>query len=219
VKNFTPRIGKVRFGDLYRTEPFSRRYGLDRGGAVDRVYIEQFLQENRTLVKGRVLEVANNNYTVRFGGANVTKSDILHVNENDTKATIIADLGKPLQIEENQFDCIILTQTLQFIYDYKKAVENCFRLLKPGGHLLMTVPGITPIGKDPFDWYWSFTSFSMKKVLCEQFANENVRIQTYGNVLAASAFLYGLGKNEIDEKELGKNDPSFQVIVAVSARK
>jgi SAM-dependent methyltransferase len=219
VKNFTPKIGKVRFGDLYRTDPFSRRYGLDRGGAVDRVYIEQFLQENRSLVKGRVLEVANNNYTVRFGGTNVTQSDILHVNENNTKATIIADLGKPLQIEENLFDCIILTQTLQFIYNYEKAVENCFRLLKPGGYLLLTVPGITPIGKDPFDWYWSFTSFSMKKILCGHFANEDVQIRTYGNVLSASAFLYGLGKNEIDEKELGVNDPSFQVIVAVSARK
>ena len=218
-ENFTPKAGTVRFGDLYRTAPLSRRYGLDRGGAVDRVYIEAFLHENRSLVKGRVLEVANNDYTIRFGGANVTQSDILHVNSNNPKATIIADLGKPLQIEENLFDCIILTQTLQFIYDCKKAIENCHRLLKPGGHLLLTVPGITPIGKDPFDWYWAFSSFSMKKMLGEHFASEHTRVQTYGNVLAASAFLYGLGKNEIKEKELKINDPSYQVIIAVSAKK
>lgn len=219
TESFTPKVGSVRFGDLYRTTPFSRRYGFDRGGAVDRVYIEEFLYENRSLIKGRVLEIANNNYTLRFGGANVTQSDILHVHSSDTKATIIADLGQPLQIGEDLFDCIILTQTLQFIYDYKKAIENCYRLLRPGGHLLLTVPGITPIGRDPFDWYWSFSSFSMKRILGEHFTSENIQVRTYGNVLAASAFLYGLGKKEIDEKELHVNDPSFQVIIAVSARK
>ena len=219
AKTFSPKVGAIRFGDLYRTKPFSTRYGIDRGGAVDRVYIEAFLSNNRAAVKGRVLEVANNDYTKKFGGSNVSKSDVLHVNENNPKATIIADLSHPLAIEENQFDCIILTQTLQFIYDYKKAIENCYRLLKPGGHLLLTVPGITPLGRDPFDWYWSFTTFSVQKIMEEQFSKGQIRVQTFGNVLAASAFLYGMGRGEIAEQELLVNDPSFQVIIAVSAQK
>ena len=218
-KTLSPKVGDIRFGDLYRTKPFSTRYGIDRGGAVDRVYIEAFLHENLALVKGRVLEVANNDYTKRFGGSNVTKSDVLHVKENHPNATIIADLSQPLTIEENQFDCIILTQTLQFIFDYSKAIENCYRLLKPGGHLLLTVPGITPLGRDPFDWYWSFTTYSVQRIMEEQFSKNQIRVQTFGNVLTASAFLYGMGKKEIGEIELKVNDPSFQVIIAVSAQK
>lgn len=219
VRTFSPKVGTIRFGDLYRTKPFSVRYGIDRGGAVDRVYIEAFLKENQSLVRGRVLEVANNDYTKKYGGVNVSKSDVLHVNEANPKATIIADLSKPLEIDENLFDCIILTQTLQFIYDYNKAIENCYRLLKPGGHLLLTVPGITPLGRDPFDWYWSFTSFSVQKILEGHFVKDQIRLQTFGNVLAASAFLYGMGRKEIREDDLKVNDSSYQVIVAVSAQK
>jgi SAM-dependent methyltransferase len=218
-KNFVPAVGKVQFGDLYSTKPINRNYGINRGGAVDRVYIEHFLAKNSRLIKGRTLEVAGNEYTIKYGGSNVTQSDILHVDEKNEKATIIADLGKPLNMEENVFDCIILTQTLQFIYDYRQVIENCFRLLKPSGHLLLTVPGITPIGKDPFNWYWSFTSFSMREISYEQFGSDNVQVETYGNVLSASAFLYGLGRGEISLKDLMIHDPSYQVIVAVVAKK
>lgn len=218
-KYFNPKVGAIWFGDLNRTTPFSRRYGIDRGGAVDRIYIENFLNENKALIKGRVLEVSNNEYTTRYGGSNVIQSDVLHVNDSNLKATIIADLSKPLDIEEELFDCIIFTQTLQFIFDFKKTIENLYRLLKPGGHLLLTVPGITPIGKDPFDWFWSFTTCSMQKIITEQFNAENMEIKSYGNVLVATAFLYGMGRNEIKEEDRIVNDPSYQVIITVFAKK
>jgi SAM-dependent methyltransferase len=218
-KKFTPKPGSVWLGDLHRTSPFSRRYGIDRGGAVDRIFIENFLNENKSYIKGRVLEVSNNEYTIRYGGSNVVKSDVLHVNDTNPKATIIADLSKPLDIEENLFDCIIFTQTLQFIFDFKKTIENLYRLLKPGGYLLLTVPGITPIGKDPFDWFWSFTTCSMQTIMSEQFNSNNIEIKSFGNVLVASAFLYGMGRNELKSKDLIINDPSYQVIITVSAKK
>lgn len=218
-QKFVPKAGHVDFGDLYRTTPLSKRFGKDRGGPIDRVYIEKFLQANRGLVKGRVLEVGNNHFTQTIGGAAVTRSDVLHIEENHPDATIIADLGKPIALDENLFDCIILTQTLQFIYDCPQAIANCYKILKPGGCLLLTVPGISYIGKDPWNWYWSFTSFSIGHMLADVFGKEGTTVETFGNVLTASAFLYGMGKAEIKEKDYEHRDPGYQVVVTAVARK
>lgn len=218
-QKFLPPVGSVDLGDLHRTAPLSKRFGYDRGGPVDRIYIEDFLKANGHRIKGRVLEVANNHYTKMFGGANITHSDVLHINENHPGATIVADLGSPMNVGENLFDCIILTQTLQFIYDYKQAMENCYKILKPGGCLLLTVPGISHIGKDPWNWYWSFTSFSVRRMLTECFSEEGTTVASFGNVLTAAAFLYGMGKTEIEQKDYEHNDPSYQVIVTAVASK
>ena len=103
------------------------------------------------------MEIADNIYTIKHGGNNVLHSDILHIHEGHPKATIIADLTDAPQIKDNTYDCIILTQTLQYIYEYKKAVETCYRILKPGGVLLVTVPGISQIEKGEWYKYWCFT--------------------------------------------------------------
>ena len=44
VRSYIPLPGKVGLGDLNRTSPLSKVFGYDRGGPVDRYYIENFLQ-------------------------------------------------------------------------------------------------------------------------------------------------------------------------------
>ena len=44
-------------------EPLSRRFGLDRGRPVDRVFIERWLEAHAADVRGRVLEVYEPTYT------------------------------------------------------------------------------------------------------------------------------------------------------------
>ena len=61
----------VRFGSLRKLSPVSRNFGFERGTPVDRYYIEAFLAQCSGDVRGRVLEVADNSYTVKFGGKNV----------------------------------------------------------------------------------------------------------------------------------------------------
>jgi len=220
-KNYTPPPGKVRAGDFLRKKPFSTKFGYDRGGPVDRYYIDQFLQKQRACIKGRALEIGDNDYTLQYGGSMVTKSDILHIDESNAAATFIGDLSTATHIPENSFDCIILTQTLHLIYKYADALENCRRILKPGGALLITVPGISHIAQDQWGeyWLWSFTKASMTRMLSEVFPAQNIAVNTHGNVYVASAFLYGMGLPEISKENMDYHDPHYQVIIAAKAIK
>src|SRR5688572_17693927 len=87
-----PSVGTVRFGDLRRLAPISRRFGYDRGKPIDRVYIEQFLALHAGDVRGRTLEIGDDAYTRRFGGDRVALHDVLHVAEGNPKATFVGDL-------------------------------------------------------------------------------------------------------------------------------
>jgi hypothetical protein len=59
----TPRVGGIDWGDFDRTQPINANWGYERGTPIDRYYIDQFLQEHASDIRGRVLEVANNEYT------------------------------------------------------------------------------------------------------------------------------------------------------------
>lgn len=213
--------GPVNFGELYRTTPLSTEFGYDRGGPVDRYYIENFLEQNRQFIKGRVLEIGDNDYTIRFGGSQVQQSDILHVDASNPQATYVGDLSNIPELPDNLFDCIVLTQTLHLIYNTHDALATCYRVLKKGGALLLTVPGISHIDQGEWKniWLWSFTESSVKKMLSEVFAAGNIRTTTHGNVLVATAFLYGMGLPEIGKKEMDETDPHYQVIITAVATK
>ena len=70
-RNDSPPVGRVKLADLRRTTPISRKFGFDRGLPIDRYYIERFLERHASDIHGRVLEIAFNMYTLRFGGERV----------------------------------------------------------------------------------------------------------------------------------------------------
>ena len=220
-QGYVPPVGKVAAGDFARSTPFSTKFGYDRGGPIDRYYIENFLRNEASSITGRVLEIGDNSYTLEFGGKNVAQSDILHVDVTNPNATFIGDLSEAPQVPDNTFDCLILTQTLHLIYDFKGALTTCYRILKPGGTLLLTAPGITPIDREEWEetWYWAFTDKALRRLMADTFPSSSIEVSSFGNVHVAAAFLYGMGLPEISPEVLDHHDPQFQVINAVKAVK
>jgi SAM-dependent methyltransferase len=217
-----PPVGGVRLGQLRRLAPVDRDWGSTRGTPIDRYYIETFLKSNEADIRGRVLEIGTDAYTRRFGGDRVDRADVLHVSERRPGVTIVGDLTKPGQVPEEAFDCILLTQTLQFVYDLRAALESSQRALRPGGVLLATVPGISQISRYDMDrWgdYWRFTTLSTEKLFGEVFPSEELAIRAHGNVLASVAFLHGLATEELEPAELDHEDPDYQLLITVRARK
>ena len=217
-----PRIGAVDFGDLRRLSPVCSDWGFNRGTPVDRHYIERFIAQHGGDVRGRVLEIGTNELTLRYGGARVDRSDVLHAADARPPITIIGDLVSGSGLPEGAFDCALVTQTLQFIYDNHAVIRTLQRILKPGGVALVTVPGITKISPEDMNrWgqYWSYTSRSARTLFEEAFTSEAVTIEAAGNVLAATAFLYGVAAEELSASELDYVDPQYEVLIGVRAQK
>jgi hypothetical protein len=216
------RPKSVRWGNLRRLTPVSRVFGLDRGQAIDRYYIERFLQKYNADIRGCVLEIGDSTYTRQFGRQQVTCSEVLHATSGNPTATVIGNLETAEGLPQEGFDCVILTQTLPFIYDTKAAVANIYAALRPGSVLLATLSGISQISRyDMERWgdYWRFTSLSARRLCEEVFPPANVTVEAHGNVLAAIAFLHGLASHELREQELDFRDPDYEVSITVRAVK
>lgn len=212
----------ILFEDQFRIEPISRTFGFDRGCPIDRYYINSFLKQNRNAITGSVLEIAESTYSKKFGH-DISSYEILHYDDSNRKATIIGDLTKPEALPEGKIDCFVCTQTLNFIYDVQKAIEGSYKVLKPGGVLLCTVSGISQISRyDMNRWgdYWRFTNLSIRKLMESVFGEEHVEVVTYGNVLAATAFLQGLAVDDLPNQSLlSKKDIDYQIIIGIKAVK
>lgn len=212
----------LRWGSLRKTTPVSAVFGFDRGQPIDRYYIEAFLQRYRSDIRGMVLEISDPEYTIKFGGENVTYSDVLHVAPGNPRATLVGNLETGQGLPGEVYDCLILTQTFQFIYNLRAAIGQCHASLKPYGILLATFPGISQISRYDMDrWgdYWRFTDASVRKLFGEVFGAENIAVDTYGNVLAACALLQGISASELTPGELDVCDPDYQVLITVRAQK
>jgi SAM-dependent methyltransferase len=214
------RLRHPSLDGLLGTKPVSDHWGWDRGKPVDRYYIEQFLAEHAADVCGRVLEVKDSDYSRAFGRG-VTRMDVLDLDATNPAATIIADLSIGDGIPADAFDCFVITQTLQFIYDVHGAIAQCHRLLAPGGVLLATVPVVSRIVHDDgLEWdYWRFTAASCHRLFGDVFGAQQVSVRTWGNVLAGVAFLRGTACQEIPRRKLDVNDPYFPILVTVRAVK
>ncbi len=212
-----------RWGNsLRRVHPLRRDFGWREGQPIDRYYTEeQFLAGYKNDICGRVLEIGDNRYTLKFGEKRVTDSDVLGF-PGSSGSTIQADLTKSDHIPSSLFDCVILTFTLQFIFDVRAALKTLERITKPNGVVLIVVPGISQLSRYDMDtWgeYWRFTSLSMRLLMEEVFRPEDVTVKSYGNVLAATASLHGVVATELRRDELDYWDRDYELVIGVRARK
>jgi SAM-dependent methyltransferase len=143
---------------------------------------------------------------------------VLNVFHGRPGTTIVADLADGSGIPSSAFDCVILTQTLQLLYDVRAAIATLRRILRPGGSLLLTVPGtISQIATDEWGetWYWGFTPLSLRRLLEEAFPASSIDLEVHGNVLASIGFLEGMAAEEFTQEELDHRDALYPLLIAV----
>ena len=84
--------------------------------------------------------------------------------------------------------------------------------------LLVTANGLSP---KELQWtdYWRLTDASMTRLLGERFGAENVTVEVFGNVLSATAYLYGAAAEELTARQLAHRDELYEVSVCGRAVK
>jgi SAM-dependent methyltransferase len=211
----------VRWGNLRRSAPVSRRYGFDRGTPIDRVYLDQFFRARAADIRGRVLEVDAPVFTERHADpAAVTAVDVVDVDGRNDRATILADLADPGALPTESFDCVVLPQTLQYVSDPSIAVANLWSALAPGGVLLLTVPAVAKIdhhARDVDAWRW--VPNGLRAQLVRGCPGGEIEVSAFGNALSGAAFLVGASAEDLGDHRVAEVDPEFPVLVAARVRK
>lgn len=212
-----PPVHRVDFGQLRQTIPLNETVQMNSSQTIDDYYIESFLSAYTSEIQGDVLEMGDNCYAKKYGAEKISQYDTLTVPNGDEDAV----LEQVADFPANGFDCIILPQALHLVYHAKSFLEAIYRLLKPGGVLLATLPGIGPLqSQDQANrQYWAFTTQVARRLFAEIFTPINVRAQAFGNVLAATALLQGVPVGALQPHELDHQDDQYQVLVAVRAVK
>jgi len=221
LRRFRRPRSRIDWGQFRTISPVSRQFGLDRGTPIDRFYINHFMESVSHNIQGKVLEVAEDRYAMRYGRG-VRRLDILHVDEHAPQATVCGDFRTGNGLEGLQFDCIIATQTLQFIDDPLAAVRTIHNVLSPGGCFIGSFTLISPISiydADRWGEFWRPTSLACRRLLESAFDAKGVHVVGFGNALAATAAIQGIAAEELERAELTHTDRQFEVVTAFIAIK
>jgi SAM-dependent methyltransferase len=213
IRDRVRALRRRHFLSLERTTPFSEEYGFDRGEPVDRIFVYDFLDRHRDDIHGSCIEVKDCRLVERFGGDRVASCEVLDIDPGNPNATIVGNLASPETLPADSFDCFVLTQTLQYVYDIERAVASAYDALARGGVLLITVPTVSKIDSEARDSdYWRLTPRGLREVAERSCPGAEIDVIGHGNVLAAAAFLYGLARHELDESRLRRTDPDFPLL-------
>lgn len=109
----------------------------------------------------------------------------LHKNEH---LDIVADLNEPLPLDSSNFDTVILSDVLEHIREPQQLMGEIFRVLKPGGKLIMNVPYFYWLHEEPYDYY-RYTKHALK-YLAEKAGMEVLEIESLGGLPEVFADLH-----------------------------
>jgi hypothetical protein len=128
-----------------------------------------------------------------------------------------AGLNIPRSLPAEVFDCVILTQVLQFLAP-EQALRNVWASIAPGGTLLITVPTLGRL--DPHlaaTDFWRWPPEGLAELLGR--VGMPARGTGYGNMLACVAAPWGLSVQDLRAEELDVNDPCFPLVTCAHADK
>jgi hypothetical protein len=200
---------------LNSNKPVSCVFGIDRGKPIDRYYIESFLKN-----EVKIIEKADD--IIEVGEINYSQTIFPNSNHHVLDYGMGMDLTRTESLKKDYYNVFVCTQVFNFIYDVKSAIEGSYYILKNNGTLLATVAGnISQVSRYDMDrWgdYWRFTFKSIDMLIREVFGDD-VKIVSYGNAMAATAFVQGLSVEDVDENLLDYSDPDYSIVLGIVAVK
>lgn len=95
-------------------------------------------------------------------GLDIEVSGHSHVNES---IDVYYD-GKTIPFDDGHFDNVFCSEVMEHVFNPDESLKEIYRVLKPGGKLLLTCPFVWPEHEIPFD-YARYSSFGIAHLLEE----------------------------------------------------
>ena len=130
--------------------------------SVEHESIRRALQESTSFVNGLVLDAGcgarpYEQIVVEAGGRYVGIDVEIRGNRG---ADVVAN-SLNLPFKDETFNTILSTQVIEHVRDPSRLMEEAARVLKRGGHLILTAPMMWPLHEEPYDFF-RFTRFGLE---------------------------------------------------------
>jgi SAM-dependent methyltransferase len=113
----------------------------------------------------------------------------------------IVGFAELLPLENSFADIVLSNQVLEHVLDPIKAVSEMYRVLKPNGLCIGSVPHISPVHLEPYD-FRRYTDLGLEKLLKEA-GFIDIKIEGNGGVYSAAALMIAMDWM-LTSKEEGK---------------
>ncbi len=178
------RQGAVR---IVRGVPYSDRrttLSLLPGAAVG-----SWLAGHVDVLTGRLLDAGCGNQPFREWYTPHV-DEVLCLDAAPLEGVDVVGFADALPFADETFDTLLVTEVLEHVGDAEVAVREIHRVLRPGGHALITVPYLYPTHEAPYD-FRRFTHFGLRALL-ERHGLEVVALDAKGGGLLLLAHLFVL---------------------------
>lgn len=117
------------------------------------------MDEAKDFIKGRTLDVGSGSferYPFRSRASEYIRMDVAPGVNVD-----IVGRAEAIPFPDESFDSVVSTQVFEHVENPEKAAQEVCRVLKMGGHLLITVPQWNELHEEPHD-YWRYTRYGLQ---------------------------------------------------------
>lgn len=112
----------------------------------------------------------------------------LDVVQNGAKSVDALALATHIPLAGACADVIVITEVLEHVADTRTAFRELARVVRPGGHVVITIPFVYPLHEEPYDFV-RLTPHALRALAAEN-ALEVVELTTYGNELESMALIW-----------------------------
>lgn len=168
-------------------DPALDRYEIDYQQTLSILANELLLElllKSRKYLKGRLLDLGcgHRPYALIYDSlVDMSIGTEIAFSPHGTHAADVICFAENLPFPDQQFDTILCTEVLEHTTHPFQVMREIERLLKPGGHLIISVPFIYPIHEPPHD-HWRFTIYGISTI-CRNVGLELLHTYTKGNLV------------------------------------
>jgi SAM-dependent methyltransferase len=126
-----------------------------------RVHMQEYFSRRKTV--GKVLDVGSQ-YCPYYPLFKDKAESYTSMDLQDTPIVDIVCDAADMPVNDASFDLVLCTQVLEHCQNPQAIVDECHRVLRPGGSLIVTVPSIFPRHGSPSD-NWRFMPDGLKYLL------------------------------------------------------
>ncbi|MFZ4057776.1 MAG: class I SAM-dependent methyltransferase [Ferruginibacter sp.] len=138
---------------------------------VDYIHLYFLLNDLEAAIKkyanGHMLDLGCGNKPYENWYKQVTTSSVgCDIIQSDQNRVDVICLATELNFPDNTFDSVLCTQVLEHVFENQQLVKEAYRVLKPGGTIILTVPFCWQLHEEPYDFF-RITKYGLANLFTE----------------------------------------------------